>query len=181
MNKGSIKESIIPFIEASDTAASTMNKMITLIQSEMLSSKKDLEEFIGAVNSIITNTATDVKVRTAIKTYSFSVVTVYRQLISYICNAAILKLRYYAFNNTSIQTLYNGLTERYGDMMNESAMDVEKFDIYPDETKIESMESKGLTITNDIRRTIEDIAVHDLNRSTVYDELDDVEFDHTLR
>ena len=179
VNKGSIKDSIIPFIEASDSAATTMNKMITLIQSEMLSSKKDLEEFIGAINSIITNPATDVKVRTAIKTYSFSVVTVYRQLISYICNAAILKLRYYAFNNTSIQTLYNGLTERYGDMMNESAMDVEKFDIYPDETKIESMESKGLTITNDIRRTIEDIAVHDLNRSTVYDDLDDVEFDHT--
>lgn len=177
VNKGSIKESIIPFINASDDAAKNMNKMITVIQSEMLSSKKDLDEFISAVNSIITNTATDVKVRTNVKTYSFEVVTVYRQLVTYLCNAAILKLRYYAFNNTSISNLYNGLTERYGEMM--ESVDVEKFDIYPDETKIESMQSKGLSISRDLRRTIEDMAVHDLRDSHVYDTISDVEFDHT--
>ena len=177
VNKGSIKNTILPFINDSDDAAKTMNTIVSVSQKEMLDSKGELEDFVGAVNSILTDDKVDIKIRTKIKTYAFGVVTVYRQLISYLCNAVILKLRYYAFNNTAITNLYNGLTERYGTMV--ESVDVEKFDIYPDETKIESMESKGLSITRDIRRTTEDMAMHDLNDDTVYDHLDEVEFDKT--
>lgn len=175
VTKGSIKDTIIPYIEDANDSAKTINTTIGTVQNELRLANKTLGEFVDAVNVYVKDDSINIKLRTKVKAYSFTVVTVYRQLVSYLCSATILKMRYYMYNSTSLTNLYNGLTARNGEMV--ESVEVDKFDTFSDESKVNSMTHQGFAITKDIRSTIYDMAIHDMGDVKISD-LSDVDFDN---